>query len=281
MSSSTAFARRILAAVAGTALLALVVAAAALTVAVQPAEPPEWPPTLTPSPVPNGAMWSIGTGGFDEHPYVEWVAIYPVSTLWNILGAPSLRFTDHAPERPDRPRSFEIGFYKYGPTWHTRNPIVEFWLGGPEHGGGSLSIIGNDGSGGQLEVRNPSDTEQIALDYRDPDRPTLRSTHLTQPMRIVSRNGIVSENRHTFADGVAIPPSSGRSGQVRGGNWDAGVLTVPTSAIARSSLVIITPISQPRGLWWVDAIEPGESFTVRSSAPDEDMAFNWLLIDTE
>ncbi|HMM27107.1 MAG TPA: hypothetical protein PKD46_02380 [Aggregatilineaceae bacterium] len=261
------------------ALLALAVAAAALVVASQPAPDPVWPPTPTPSPIPNDAMWSVGTGGHDEHPYIEWVAIYPTSTRWDILGAPSLRFTDHAPALPDQSRSFEIGFYKYGPTWYTRNPIVEFWLGGPEHRGGSLSIIGNDHSGGQLEVRNPADTEQIALDYRDPRHPTLRSTHPTNPLIIAGQNGIVSETKHTFVEGIAIPPSSDYAGKVVSGGWRDGALTVQTTAIRWSSLVIVTPLSEPRGRWWVGAIAPGESFTVRSTAPDEQMAFNWLLIN--
>lgn len=261
------------------ALLALALAAAALMIASRPAPDPVWPPTPSPSPVPNGAMWSLGTGGDGENPYVEWVAVYPTSTRWDILGAPSLRFTDHAPDTPDRVRSFEIGFYKYGPTWYTRNPIVEFWLGGPEHRGGSLSIVGNEHSGGQLEVRNPSDTEQIALDYRDPRHPTLRSTHPTNPLIIAGQNGIVSETKHTFAEGIAIPPASDYTGKMLNGAWQGGALTVQTSAIRRSSLVIVTPLSEPRGRWWVGAIEPGESFTVRSTAPDEDMTFNWLLIN--
>ena len=261
------------------AVVALVAAAGALVIAAQPAPEPSIPPTLTPTPVPNGAMWSIGTGGDGVNPYIEWVAVYPVSSLWNILGAPSLRFTDHAPDDPESPRSFEIGFYKYGPTWHTRNPIVEFWLGGPDSGGGSLSIIGNDQTGGQLEVRNPTDTEHIALDYRDPERPTLRSTHPTRPLSIVSAHGIVSEDTHTFADGIVIPVESQRAGQVRDLAWQDGALTVQTAAAGADSLVIITPLSEPRGRWWVDSVEAGASFTLRSSAPDENMAFNWLLIN--
>lgn len=263
----------------GVAVLALVAAAGALVIAAQPAPEPDPLPTPTPTPVPNGAMWSIGTGGDGVNPYIEWVAIYPVSSLWNIPGAPSLRFTDHAPDNPEKPRSFELGFYKYGPTWHTRNAIVEFWLGGPEHGGGSLSVIGNDKSGGRMEVRNPADTAYIALDYRDADRPTVHSTHPTSPMVITAENGIISESEHTFAQGIVIPPDSGRSGQVRNAAWQDGALTVQTTAVRTDSGVIITPLSEPRGRWWVESIEPGASFTVRSSAPDEDFAFNWLLIN--
>lgn len=270
-------ARRLAAAAFATSILALAGATGALLMAAQPVEQPALSPI--PTEIPTGAMWSLGTGGDGENPYHEWVAVYPDSTLWNLLGAPSLRFVDHAPDQPGQDRSFEIGFYKYGPTWYTRNPIVEFWIGGPDHNGGSLSIVGNDTSGGQLEVRNPADTQQIALDYRDDERPTLRSTHPTNPMRIASENGIVSENAHTFANGIVLSPESEHAGQTRDIPWEDSALTVQTSAASERSQVIITPLSEPRGRWWVDSVEPGESFTVRSSAPDEDMAFNWLLIN--
>ncbi len=67
------------------------------------------------APKPSYAMWSVGTGGDGVNPYVEWVALYPKSTLYPIPGAPSLRFMDQAPVEGNPPRDFEIGFYKYGP----------------------------------------------------------------------------------------------------------------------------------------------------------------------
>ncbi len=235
------------------------------------------PPTLTPTPVPNGAMWSLGTGGDGVNPYIEWLALYPVSSLWNVLGAPSLRFSDQSPENPDMDRSFEIGFYKYGPTWHTRNNIIEFWIGGPEHGGGSLSIIGNDKSGGQLEVRNPTDTGHISLDYRDADHPLI-TVDESNPLALRAERGIVSESVHTFMQGIRIAPESARIGQTNGTAWDAGAITI-AAAVDADSIVLITPITEPRGRWWVDDVAPGGGFTVRSSAPDEDMAFNWLILN--
>jgi len=255
---------------------ALILAAISLGVAVQSADSGTAPlvsvPTATP--VPTGAMWSLGTGGGEGEPYHEWVAVYPTSTLWNILGAPSLRLFDHAPNEPGQDRSFEIGFYKYGPTLYTANHIVEFWIGG--EGGGTLSVIGNEGAGGQLEVRNPTDTDHISLDYRQADRPRISAGK--NPLYLAADGGLVSESSHTFARGFDVPPQSGHAGQVREG-WQDGAVTVPTRAVNADSLVLITPVSEPRGRWWVSAIATGESFTVRSTAHDEDMAFNWLVIN--
>ncbi len=259
------------------AAAALILAAISLGVAAQQlnsgADSVVIVPTATP--VPTGAMWSLGTGGWEGEPYHEWVAVYPTSTLWNILGAPSLRLFDHAPNEPGQDRSFEIGFYKYGPTLYTANHIVEFWIGNGESGG-TLSVIGNDGTGGQLEVRNPTDTDHISLDYRQADRPRISVDK--NPLAFAADGGLVSESPHTFARGFDVPPQSGHAGQVREG-WQNGAVTVATRAANSESLVLITPISEPRGRWWVDAISAGDSFTVRSTAPDEDMAFNWLVIN--
>lgn len=262
------------------AVLALLVGGIALAAALQPADdsPAAPSPTLTPTPVPNGAMWSIGTGGDGINPYVEWVAVYPVSSLWNILGAPSLRFTDHAPNEPGDNRSFEIGFYKYGPTWHTKNHIIELWIGS-EGKGGTLSVIGNEGGGGQIEARNPTDTDRIALDYRDAEHPVINANK--KPLYLQGKGGIVSESKHTFKRGIVIGSGGGTSGQVIGGAWQDGALVISSKAITAGSLVLITPISEPRGRWWVDTLVPGESFTLRSTASDEAMDFNWLVIGRE
>lgn len=234
-------------------------------------------PQPTPTPVPGGAMWTVGTGGDGDNPYIEWVSIYPTSSLWNVLGAPSLRFIDHDPHTPDYDRSFEIGFYKYGPTWHSRNPIVEFWLGGPEHGGGSLSVIGNDNSGGQIEVRNPTDTGHITLDYRDANHPVI-SVDPSNPLALRAERGLISESMHTFLRGIRLAPESERIGQADG-EWDAGAIWVASAGVEADSIILLTPTSPPRGAWWVADISPGEGFRVESTAPDEDMTFNWLILN--
>jgi hypothetical protein len=258
--------------------IALLVAGIALLVALQPdSTVPTLSPSPTNTPIPNGAMWTLGTGGDGTNPYIEWVAIYPNSTLWDMLGAPSLHFTDHAPVDENRDRSFEIGFYKYGPTWHTENPIIEFWIGG-RNAGGTLSIIGNNTSGGQLEVRNPTDTGHISLDYREANRPTI-SVDRSNPLFLEAKQGLVSVSEHTFRAGINIPASSGHSGQESGDGWKDGAITVASSAVNAESLVILTPTSRPRGQWWVADLVAGESFTVHSTASDEDMAFNWLIIN--
>jgi len=264
------------------AVLALLAAGTAIILSTQTTSKPEtniptYPPSPTPSPVPNGAMWSIGTGGDGQNPYVEWVAVYPVSTLWNILGAPSLRFTDHAPDTPDNVRSFEIGFYKYGPTWYTENHIVEFWLG--DGSGGILSVMGNEDGGAEFQVRNPSDTGSISLSYMNPSHPVIGVDHPDNPLYLRAEKGLVSESKHTFQQGITVPTQSGYAGQITDGDWTDGSLVVETTAIAAESLVLITPISEPEGRWWVGDLVPGESFTVHSTADDENMAFNWLIVN--
>jgi hypothetical protein len=227
------------------------------------------------APKPSYAMWTVGTGGDDINPYIEWVALYPESTLYPIPGAPSLRFSDQAPDDPEKLRDFEIGFYKYGPTWYSRNSITEFWLGNGS--GGILSVAGNDQGGGELQVRNPTDTDSIRLTYRDTERPTIQTEHGVA-LHFSAQQGLISDDLHSFEQGISIPSASGYVGQVISGAWDHGSITIATSTVTATSLVTVTPLSQPRGQWWVSGIEPQQSFTVSSSAADEDMDFNWLII---
>lgn len=227
------------------------------------------------APKPSYAMWTVGTGGDGVNPYIEWVALYPESTLYPIPGAPSLRFSDQARDDPEKPRDFEIGFYKYGPTWYSRNFITEFWLGNGD--GGVLSVAGNDLGGGEVQVRNPADTDSIRLMFRDAERPVIM-TETGIPLHFGATDGLISDNLHTFEQGISIPAASGYSGQVIDGRWEQGSITIPASAVTANSLVIVTPLSQPHGQWWVSHLEPEQSFTV-SSADDEDMDFNWLIIN--
>lgn len=225
-------------------------------------------------------MRSIGTGGSDGNPYIEWVAVYPESTLYQMPGAPSLRFSDQAPDDPNKPRDFEIGFYKYGPTWYTKNSIIEFWIGGTNEDGtkgGIFSVAGNDDGGGEIQVRNPTDTDSIQLLFHDAAAPTIK-TESGLALHFQANQGLISDNLHTFAQEIAIPPASGYSGQVLTGNWQQGAVTVAAPAVAADDLVLITPLSQPRGQWWVSQVTSGESFTVSSSDAAETMSFNWLIV---
>lgn len=227
------------------------------------------------APKPSYAMWTVGTGGDGVNPYREWIAIYPESTLYPIPGAPSLRFVDHARDDPDKPRDFEIGFYKYGPTWYSRNSITEFWLGNGD--GGILSIAGNDNGGGEFQARNPTDTDSISLSYRDAEQPRI-SVGNNNPLYLRADEGLISESAHTFEQGIHMPSDSGYAGQVTDGDWAGGEITIATDAVAQDSVIIVTPLSQPHGQWWVSRQEAGQTFTVSSSADDEDMDFNWLII---
>jgi len=230
------------------------------------------------APPPSYAMWSVGTGGDGVNPYIEWVALYAESTLFPIAGAPSLRFSDQAPV-DGRIRDFEIGFYRYGPAWYTQNGIIEFWIGSGQPGGGVFSVAGNNQGGGEIQVRNPADTDSIRLLFHDAETPTI-TTESGIPLHFAARDGLVSDSKHTFQQGITIPRSSPYTGQIVDGAWDQGVITVPTAAARTGSHIMITPVSQPQGMWWVSSIDDGTSFQVTSSSADEAMNFNWLIIGT-
>ncbi len=221
------------------------------------------------------SMWTVGTGGDGVSPYSEWVSIYPQSTLYPIPGAPSLHFTDQNPPDPSRPRSFEIGFYKFGPTWYSQDAITEFWLGSGS--GGILSIAGNNKGGGEVSIRNPTDTDGLNFTFHDATKPTIY-TETGLPIHFSASKGLISDNTQTFEQGIIIPVSSGDAGQVMNGAWTNGTISVPTSAVNANSLVLITPLSQPKGQWWVSKVDAQHSFTVSSSADDESMNFNWMIV---
>jgi hypothetical protein len=228
-------------------------------------------------------MRSIGTGGDGENPYIEWIGFYPESTLYPIAGAPSLRFSDQAPDDPNKPRDFEIGFYKYGPTWYTRNSIIEFWIGNGYangQGGGIFSVAGNNNGGGEVQVRNPTDTDSIRLEYHLDGQPLI-STEKGTPLRFRANDGLISESTHIFQKGIVVASEGGYAGRVIGGSWQNGSIVVPSAAVAESSLVLITPISQPQGLWWVSGIDAGNAFTVTSTAANETMDFAWWVVGSD
>ena len=77
-----------------------------------------------------------------------------------------------------------------------------------------------------------------------------------------------------------VEPKIVVAGQVIGTAWEQGQLVIVHSAVLEDSLIFITPITKPRGNWWVAQIVPGVSFTVESSAEDENMSFNWLITES-
>lgn len=197
------------------------------------------------------------------------------STLWPYPGAPSLRFADRAPENPDAPRDFEIGFYRYGPTWYTKHYIVEFWLG--SGAGGIFSVAGNNNGGGEIQVRNPEDTDSIQLNFYDSEHPVI-TTESGIALNFAAEDGLISRDRHTFADGIAISRGSGYAGQIMDG-WAGNRVYVPTSAVLTHSLIFITPLSPAEGNWWVADILPNEGFYLQSTSDVETLRFNWWLLD--
>ena len=209
-----------------------------------------------------------------DNPAQNLLSVYALSTNWDHQGAPSLRFYDTDINRPGPDRSFEIGFYRYGPSWYSQHSITEFWLG--DGYGGTLSVAGNNQGGGDLQVRNPTDTGSIQLDYRNPDHPMMWIEG-ENPLYFQSAQGLVSESHHTFIDGISITGSA-YSGQVTNGLWDNGRLTVATSAVLADSFVEIMPTSEPKGRWWICEIVANQDFTLCSGAPDETMNFHWLII---
>ena len=232
--------------------------------AATPSASPVTPPTTS-------ALWSLP---YPNDLSKELVAVYPISTMWDHPGSPSLRFSDLDSDNPTSNRSFEIGFYRYGPTWYSPHFITEFWLGDGD--GGILSVAGNNQGGGELQVRNPTDTDAIHINYFTPEHPTISTEHGTA-LYFQATNGLVSETHHSFMDGISIASGSGYSG-VSDSAWNSDKITVTTSAVRDDSFVNVMPISEPKGRWWVCEIVTAQAFTLCSSAPDESMNFHWLVI---
>lgn len=81
------------------------------------------------------------------------------------------------------------------------------------------------------------------------------------------------------ANSEIMEPKIVVAGQISGSAWEEGRLVIVHASVLEDSLIFITPITKPRGNWWVAQIMPGESFTVESSAMDENMSFNWLITE--
>jgi hypothetical protein len=234
-------------------------------------------PEITPTAVPDttAAQWSVPN---PDNPAQNLISVYALSTRWDHQGAPSLRFYDTDINHSGSNRSFEIGFYHFGPTWYSTDSITEFWLG--DGHGGIFSVAGNNQGGGDLQVRNPADTGSIQLDFRDADHPTILAEGTTpKPLYFQSKPGLVSENHHTFLDGLSISGSE-YSWQVTSDLWENGRLSVSTTAVQEDSFVNIMPLSESAGRWWICGITAGQKFTLCSSAPDETMQFRWLIVGT-
>lgn len=101
--------------------------------------------------------------------------------------------------------------------------------------------------------------------------------HLADQIDLVALEKFNAQSTQTSAEGFT--PKIIVAGQVMGSEWRNGQLVIVHTDVLEDSLIFITPITKPRGNWWVTNIIPGESFTVESSAEDENMSFNWMLTD--
>ena len=123
-------------------------------------------------------------------------------------------------------------------------------------------------------MRNPTDTDGIRVVFRDAARPTI-STETGIPLHFSASQGLISDNQQTFEQGIALATTY--AGQIIGGAWTHGSLAVSTTAVATNSLILIKPLSQPKGQWWISHQDAQQSFTVTSS-DDEAMNFNSMII---
>jgi hypothetical protein len=103
-------------------------------------------------------------------------------------------------------------------------------------------------------------------------------SHLSSQISLVALQKSDTDAVDT-SDATTIEPKIVVAGQVMGSSWEDGQLIIVHTAVLEDSLIFITPITKPRGNWWVSQIVPGESFSVESSAADENMSFNWLITE--
>lgn len=103
-------------------------------------------------------------------------------------------------------------------------------------------------------------------------------SHLSSQIELVALQK--ADNSELQSPAEAFTPKIVVAGQIAGSEWDHGQIVIFHPAVLENSLIFITPITKPRGNWWVSNIVPGESFTVESSASNENMSFNWLITDT-
>ncbi len=108
----------------------------------------------------NGKL--IGIGEFQNGVWKEYFTFKKKSRLHDREGDSALVI--HNIKEPKK--TFELGFYNYGPTLATDNEIVEFFIGSASAGAdySALSIRQLDGPfGGSLQIRNHADTNAIFI----------------------------------------------------------------------------------------------------------------------
>jgi hypothetical protein len=108
-----------------------------------------------------GRMLSIGE--YIDGEWRDYIVFKKKSRLYPKVGNPAIVINNI--EMPVK--TFELGFYNFGPTLATDNEIVEFFIGdsrtGAEYSALSLRSL-HAGFGAQLHVRNHADTHSILID---------------------------------------------------------------------------------------------------------------------
>jgi len=108
-----------------------------------------------------GRMLSIGE--YIDGEWNDYIIYKKKSRLYPKVGSPAIVINNI--ETPVK--TFELGFYNFGPTLATDNEIVEFFIGdsrvGAEYSALSLRSL-HAGFGAQLHVRNHADTHSVLID---------------------------------------------------------------------------------------------------------------------
>ena len=110
----------------------------------------------------------IGVGEYKYGVWREYITFKKKSRLNKIEGESAIVIHNKNNKR----KTFELGFYNYGPTLATNNEIVEFYIGNVDTGAqySALSVRSlNAPFGGSLQIRNHADTSAIFINNHKPN----------------------------------------------------------------------------------------------------------------
>ena len=121
----------------------------------------------------NGKL--VGIGEYKLGKWNEYITFKKKSRLHDREGDSAIVI--HNIQEPRK--TFELGFYNYGPTLATSNEIVEFFIGdvreGAEYSALSLRPL-QAPFGGSLQVRNHADTSAIFINNHKPNSTNFHTT---------------------------------------------------------------------------------------------------------
>ena len=110
----------------------------------------------------------VGIGEYKYGIWNEYITFKKKSRLKNKEGESAIVIHNKNTSR----KTFELGFYNYGPTLATNNEIVEFFIGDVNSGAqySALSVRSlNAPFGGSLQLRNHADTNAIFINNHKPN----------------------------------------------------------------------------------------------------------------